>query len=277
MHTLNTMSRTDESPRLGFESFELDLQTDELSRDGHRIRLQDQPARLLALLATRPGELVTREEIQKEIWDGQFVEFDHAINTAVRKIREALDDDPQHPRLIETLPRKGYRFIGTVEPVPRVPDLPDGGDQNPRSATETFTLPSHFSRPLFFFIQAGYLAMYTGTLYYLVDVENVLSRLVPISVSITLPIVIVTAMCGIAVRLYLVSSVGWRHPEAGAKFERLFPALLLLDGLWAASPLLLAHRMGVGIALAGVAGLAYTPFSQRTLVRSLYPRHPLAR
>ena len=62
------MSRTDESPRLGFESFELDLQTGELSRDGHRIRLQDQPARLLALLATRPGELVTREEIQKEIW-----------------------------------------------------------------------------------------------------------------------------------------------------------------------------------------------------------------
>jgi Tol biopolymer transport system component/DNA-binding winged helix-turn-helix (wHTH) protein len=77
--------------------------------------LQDQPARLLALLARRPGELVTRGEIQRTLWEeGRFVEFDQAVNTAIKKVREALGDDPENPRLIETLPRKGYRFIGSI-------------------------------------------------------------------------------------------------------------------------------------------------------------------
>src|SRR4029450_1217064 len=104
------------SRRVRFESFELDLDTVELRKNGRRIRLQDQPGRLLALLAGRPGELVTRTEIQKTLWEeGQFVEFDHAVNTAIKKVREALDDDPEKPRIIETLPRKGYRFIANVD------------------------------------------------------------------------------------------------------------------------------------------------------------------
>src|SRR6187549_4008723 len=104
------------SRRLRFESFELDLDTVELRKNGRRIRLQDQPGRLLVLLAGKPGELVTRTEIQKTLWDeGQFVEFDHAVNTAIKKVREALSDDPESPRIIETLPRKGYRFIAIVE------------------------------------------------------------------------------------------------------------------------------------------------------------------
>jgi Tol biopolymer transport system component/DNA-binding winged helix-turn-helix (wHTH) protein len=102
--------------RLRFESFELDIDTCELLKNGRKIRLQDQPARLLALLASRPNELVTRAEIQKELWeDGRFVEFDTAVNTAIKKIREALEDDSENPRLIETLPRKGYRFIATLK------------------------------------------------------------------------------------------------------------------------------------------------------------------
>src|SRR5262245_37684999 len=102
--------------RIRFESFELDLDTAELLKNGRRVRLQDQPARLLALLASRPGELVSRSEIQKTLWEeGQFVEFDHAVNTAIKKVREALDDDPENPKIIETLPRKGYRFIAPVE------------------------------------------------------------------------------------------------------------------------------------------------------------------
>jgi DNA-binding winged helix-turn-helix (wHTH) protein len=104
------------SRRLRFEAFEFDLDTVELRKNGRRIRLQDQPSRLLALLAARPAELVTRTEIQKTLWEeGQFVEFDHAVNTAIKKVREALDDDPESPRIIETLPRKGYRFIASVE------------------------------------------------------------------------------------------------------------------------------------------------------------------
>jgi Tol biopolymer transport system component/DNA-binding winged helix-turn-helix (wHTH) protein len=102
--------------RLRFHSFELDLDTCELQKNGRRIRLQDQPARLLALLASRPGELVTRAEIQKALWEeDRIVEFDTAVNTAIKKVREALEDDPENPKLIETLPRKGYRFIAVVE------------------------------------------------------------------------------------------------------------------------------------------------------------------
>src|SRR6185295_12402815 len=102
--------------RLRFHSFELDLDTGELQKNGRRIRLQDQPARLLALLASRPGELVTRAEIQKALWEeDRIVEFDTAVNTAIKKVREALEDDPENPKLVETLPRKGYRFIAIVE------------------------------------------------------------------------------------------------------------------------------------------------------------------
>src|SRR4030095_5484025 len=104
------------SARLRFESFELDLATGELHKNGRRVRLQEQPSRLLSLLASRRGELVTRVEIQQTLWEeGRFVEFDHAVNTAIKKVREALDDDPENPRIIETLPRKGYRFIAPLQ------------------------------------------------------------------------------------------------------------------------------------------------------------------
>jgi Tol biopolymer transport system component/DNA-binding winged helix-turn-helix (wHTH) protein len=110
------------SRRVRFEFFELDLDTCELQKNGRRVRLQDQPGRLLTLLAGRPGELVTRSEIQKSLWEeGRFVEFDHAVNTAIKKVREALEDDPETPRIIETLPRKGYRFIAPVEWVEEEP------------------------------------------------------------------------------------------------------------------------------------------------------------
>jgi len=104
--------------RVRFDSFELDCSTGELYQAGRRLKLQDQPARLLILLVSRAGSLVTREEIQAALWeDGQFVEFEHAINVAIKKIREALGDDPLKPRILETLPRRGYRFIAAVEPV----------------------------------------------------------------------------------------------------------------------------------------------------------------
>ena len=104
--------------RVRFASFELDCATGELYKEGKRIKLQDQPARLLVLLVSRAGSLVTRETIQSALWeDGQFVEFEHAINVAIKKIREALDDDPLKPKILETLPRRGYRFIASVEPV----------------------------------------------------------------------------------------------------------------------------------------------------------------
>jgi eukaryotic-like serine/threonine-protein kinase len=115
------------------------------------------------------------------------------------------------------------------------------------------------ARGLFLFIQCGFLAMYSAALYY---VNAVGARIVPV--------VVVTAMSGIAVRLFLISSVALAHPNAGRQFRRLFPFLLLLDAAWAASPLLAVSRIGIGVALAGAAGLAYLPFSQRTLMRRIY-------
>ena len=109
------MAPDSELSLLQFAEFQIDLRTRELRRERKLIRMQDLPVRLLILLATRAGELVTREEIEQELWgDDHFVDFDHGINTAMRKVREALGENPDSPRFIETLPRKGYRFIASV-------------------------------------------------------------------------------------------------------------------------------------------------------------------
>jgi len=98
-----------------FGLFELDLQARELRKSGIRIKLQDQPFQILASLLERPGEIVTREELQKRLWPADtFVDFDLSLNSAVKKLRQALNDDSDNPRFIETLYRRGYRFIGPV-------------------------------------------------------------------------------------------------------------------------------------------------------------------
>src|ERR1700733_9177845 len=98
-----------------FASYELDLQTGVLRKEGIRIRCQEQPLQVLAVLAERPGELVTREELRQRVWPKDtFVDFDHALNTAIKKIRAALNDDADAPRYIETVPRWGYRFIAPL-------------------------------------------------------------------------------------------------------------------------------------------------------------------
>ena len=105
-----------------FGAYEVDLRSGELYRAGHKVSLQGQPFQVLAILLERPGEVVAREELQKRLWPSDtFVDFDHSLNTAVKKLRQALDDDTRSPRFIETLPKRGYRFIGTVEPEPKLP------------------------------------------------------------------------------------------------------------------------------------------------------------
>jgi len=98
-----------------FHTFEVHLRAGELYRAGHKIRLQDQPFRVLAMLLEHPGEVVAREDLQKRLWPADtFVDFDHSLNTAIKKLRLALCDDRENPRFIETLPKRGYRFIGAV-------------------------------------------------------------------------------------------------------------------------------------------------------------------
>jgi TolB-like protein/DNA-binding winged helix-turn-helix (wHTH) protein len=100
-----------------FQGFELNLESGELRKNGNRIKLQDQPFKVLVALLQRPGQIVTREELRRLIWPQENIgDFDHAINLAVGKLRGALGDSADIPHLIETLPRRGYRFIGTMEP-----------------------------------------------------------------------------------------------------------------------------------------------------------------
>ena len=103
--------------RIAFDNFEVDLRSGELRKNGSRIRLQAQPFQLLALLLANSGEVVTRDEICRDLWPADtFVDFEHSLAAAVNKIREALGESADDPRYIETLPKRGYRFIGKIRP-----------------------------------------------------------------------------------------------------------------------------------------------------------------
>jgi TolB-like protein/DNA-binding winged helix-turn-helix (wHTH) protein/tetratricopeptide (TPR) repeat protein len=117
--TLRTMKQPAISSTLvRFGIYEVDLATSELRKQGRKIKLQEQPCRILAILLEQRGEVVTREELRKRLWsDDTFVDFDHSLNTAIMRLREALSDSSDNPRFIETLPRHGYRFIAPVEEV----------------------------------------------------------------------------------------------------------------------------------------------------------------
>src|SRR5262245_52874074 len=100
---------------LRFGVFEADLRAGELRKQGKRVKLQEQPFQVLTVLLQRPGEVVTREELRNRNWSPDtFVDFDNSLNTAINKLREALGDSADNPRFIETLPRRGYRFIAPV-------------------------------------------------------------------------------------------------------------------------------------------------------------------
>src|SRR5712691_9698818 len=99
-----------------FGVFQVDLRAGELFKQGIKIKLQQQPFRILALLLEHPGEVVTREDVRQAIWPaGTFVEFGVGVDAAIHKLRTALGDSAEHPRLVETLPRRGYRFIAAVD------------------------------------------------------------------------------------------------------------------------------------------------------------------
>ncbi|MFL6193177.1 MAG: winged helix-turn-helix domain-containing protein, partial [Thermoanaerobaculia bacterium] len=107
--------------RLLFDAFELRLDSGELFRDGVPVGLQPQPAKVLELLASRSGEVVTREEIRREVWGESFVDFDASLNFCIKQIRRALEDSATSPRYIETLPRRGYRFLQPIQVEPKPP------------------------------------------------------------------------------------------------------------------------------------------------------------
>jgi Tol biopolymer transport system component/DNA-binding winged helix-turn-helix (wHTH) protein len=130
--------------RIAFENFEVDLRSGDIRKNGIRIRLQAQPFQLLALLLVNAGEVVSREEICRDLWPGDtFVDFDHSLAAAVNKIREALGDAADNPKYIETIPKRGYRFIATIRPEPpvvmAVPDVRESVEFAPAPAAKAKT------------------------------------------------------------------------------------------------------------------------------------------
>ncbi len=132
----------DKSRILRFGVFEVDLQEAELRKSGLRIKLQEQPFQILTILLEHPGQTVTREELRRRLWGiDTFVDFDHSLNTSIKKLREALGDDSENPRFVETLHRRGYRFIASVES-PRAPD----GERNEQVSLPPVSAIKHDSK-----------------------------------------------------------------------------------------------------------------------------------
>ncbi len=225
--------------------------------------VQGLPLQVLGILLQHVGNVVTREELRKKLWPADtFVDFDHGLNKAVTKIREALGDSADNPRFIETLPKRGYRFIAPVNELRGEPSVTPA----PATKEPPVTSSRGLARALLALIQVGYLVMYTVAFRYLPAIQR-LSVFLPVR-NIAVYVALV-ALCGATVRLYLVSAVAFDYPHSGRLFHRLFPFLLLVDLAWSASPLLLFHKLGEVILLF-VAGLAFLPFSQRSLVRAAY-------
>jgi DNA-binding winged helix-turn-helix (wHTH) protein len=270
-----------------FATFEADPATGELRKSGIRIRLQEQPFQVLIMLLERPGELVTREELRQRLWPADtFVDFDHSLNTVVNKLREALGDSAANPRFIETLARRGYRFLAPVQAEPAAPDViaptlslppepqpvPAARITSSSSLDLLLTAPEEvprvrprYVRSLFALIQVMYLCFYIAALAKLARVAELLES-VTSHPDWVIALLIATALIGISVRLFLLAAIAFRVENLSAKFQRLFIFIFALDELWAVSPLLLIPQIGIGLSLAASAALVYVPFSQRTLL-----------
>jgi cholera toxin transcriptional activator len=279
-----------EARPLRFGVFEVDLAAGELRKNGARIRLQEQPFQVLATLLQNAGQVVTRDHLRETIWPADtFVDFDHSLNTAVNKIREALGDSASSPRFVETLARRGYRFIAPVNGVADAAPAPPrdtgtrAGAHAPLGIDDPVTLPAlhpelhvpvprrGFVRALFALIQAMYLIFYVSGLAHLHDADRVASSFLPgWRALFIVGAILVTGAAGIPLRFYLLSAVAFDFRKLGETFVRLFPFVLALDQLWAIAPFLLLPQIGVGLAFAATAALLYVPFSERTLIRMAY-------
>jgi cholera toxin transcriptional activator len=279
-----------------FGLYELDSSTGELRKDGKlRPRIQGQPLEVLFHLVNNPGDVVTREELRAMLWPADtFVDYDHSLNTAVNKLRETLGDSAENPRFIQTIPRRGYRFIAPVDVVadgtPQSAEAKKGNGPGPEApataSNEKHSLalsdgrdlpgaPHRVVQILFSLIQIMYLCFYVIALARLHWVEPLLAQVVQ-HPGWLFELIIATALIGIPVRLYLLSAALFGYRGLPANFLRLFPFVFPLDELWALAPFLAVEVIGVGASLAVMAALVYLPFSQRSLMLmgEIAPKHP---
>ncbi len=285
---------TDPQParRYRFGAFEADAGTGELRRRGILIKLNAQPFQVLLLLLDRPGQLLTREEISRELWpDGTFVDYEHGVNSAVNRIREALGDRAGNSRFVQTLARRGYRFVAPVERIvifEGAPSSTSGSAQPevPEKAAIERSIPAQpesqlFGRilaspeelpetsypvvqTLFILLQVMYLGFYVGALTNLAEIQDLLLPLPKATQALV--VLIVTAAILIPVRAFVLCAVLFHAPGVRGKFLKIWPFLLVLDVLWSLSPFLLLHHINFGLALACTTLLVYSPFAQRSLI-----------
>jgi DNA-binding winged helix-turn-helix (wHTH) protein len=285
------------APRYRFGVFEVDAATGELRRQGLRVKLNTQPFQVLLMLLDRAGQLLTREEISRELWpDGTFVDYEHGVNSAINRIREALGDTAASPRFLETLARRGYRFISPVERVDlqkewsRKDRTTEEGQspsdsESPAPADEELSTGSPSSRlriqilatpedlpnvsyrvaqTLFILFQLMYLGFYVGALANLAEIEDLFSPLP--NAAAVYRVLIFTAAILIPVRAFVLCAALFHAPGFREKFRKIWPVLLLFDEIWSLAPFLLLHHINFGLALACTTLLVYSPFAQRSLV-----------
>jgi DNA-binding winged helix-turn-helix (wHTH) protein len=271
-----------------FDEFEADLRAAELRKGGVRLKLQMQPFQVLVALLERPKEVVTREELRQRLWpQDTFVDFDHGLNTAMVKLRDVLGDSASKPKFIETVAKRGYRFLGTAEVISEQP-APAGlkasapaeviqttvGNPNLQPANlpaeADSALPRanrNTARLLFTLTQIMYLVFYLSALFSWENTYKASFNTWGRAGATAFVVYLATSMVGIAVRLYLISATAMDYHLLGSKYRVLTPALFVLDMIWALSPLLIADRIGLGFALGACAALVYMPFAQRTLIK----------
>lgn len=279
------MSPTHANGIFRFGVYEADPESGELRKSGVRLRVQEQPFQVLLVLLERPRKIITRDELRQKLWPADtFVDFDHSLNTVINKLREALSDSASNPRFIETLARRGYRFLAPVEFVQKQTAPPDAlkptapvTTEQPASAKPSAkismltraedvpTVRRDYVRGLFFLIQLMYLSFYVVALARLTRVHEFLEQTLAYPAWV-IALLVITALVGLPIRFYLISAVTFDLPGLTRKFHKLFFVTFTLDELWALSPFLLIPQIGVGLAMAASAALIYVPFAQRTLL-----------
>jgi len=273
-----------------FDEFEADLRAAELRKNGNRLKLQMQPFQVLVALLERPQEVVTREELRQRLWpQDTFVDFDHGLNTAMVKLRNVLGDSASKPKFIETIAKRGYRFLVAAEVISDRPtpaelkasapaDVVQGTIGNPNLQPASLPIETDSALPrtsrntarlLFTLMQIMYLVFYLSALFRWENTYKASFNTWGRAGATAFAVYMATSMVGIAVRLYLISATAMDYHLLGSKYRVLTPALFVLDMIWALSPLLIADRIGLGFALGACAALVYMPFAQRTLIKMM--------
>lgn len=239
------------------------------------IELAPRAFQVLTYLIDNRERVIPKQELIEAVWKDTFV-TDDALVQAITAIRKAMGDGADNSKFIRTRPRVGYQFVAVVE---------GGSDSAPKATAPipvwVAPVSRRTARRLVILIQFAYLIIYSVTLIRLEQATQSLGAILGRMgdwAEAAMPVLIVLTLTGTAVRLYVMAAVSMDHPLTGGQFRKLFPALFVLDELWAFSPLLLVEDYGIYLALALVPMLAYAPFSQMTMMRSAYPdrREPAA-